>query len=174
MIVLANPRALSSCITQCNDIDITRRSPSYENRLAKYAKRGFEVYCPFLDRSRIDPTIFERSYNKTVGLARLLVIEALPNESDREAYSNQRRKEMGRPQRPENPYKSHRNGKDKKQYATEEVAEWDFEEHSGYQKFTIPYGKGLNARKCGFNTAFNAFANVAQYRENVLQKGSRP
>jgi hypothetical protein len=66
--VWAAPRALTSYMTQSNTIDLTRRSPSYENRLSKYSHRGFEVYWPLLDRSKIDPTIFERNFGRTVGL----------------------------------------------------------------------------------------------------------
>lgn len=76
--VYMSPRAVGSFITQCNTIDLTRRSPSYENRLSKYSHRGFEVHWPMLDRSRIDPTIFERSFGRTEGLARLLILEKLP------------------------------------------------------------------------------------------------
>lgn len=53
--VYAAPRAIASYITQTNQIDLTRRSPSYENRLSKYSHRGFEVFWPQLDRSKIDP-----------------------------------------------------------------------------------------------------------------------
>lgn len=53
--VYAAPRALASYITQVNEIDLSRRSPSYENRLSKYSHRGFEVFWPGLERSRIDP-----------------------------------------------------------------------------------------------------------------------
>ena len=53
--VYATPRALATYITQINRIDLTRRSPSYENRLSKYSRRGFEIFYPELDRSRIDP-----------------------------------------------------------------------------------------------------------------------
>ena len=53
--VYVAPRALASYITQINTIDLTRRSPSYENRLSKYSHRGFEIFWPQLDRSRIDP-----------------------------------------------------------------------------------------------------------------------
>lgn len=94
--VYASPRAIAAYMTQTNTIDLTRRSPSYENRLSKYSHRGFEVYWPLLDRSRIDPTIFERSFGRTVGLARLLVLEKLPSSTDREAYVDQRRAERGR------------------------------------------------------------------------------
>lgn len=58
--VYATPRALVAYMCQINVIDLSRRSPSYENRLSKYSRRGFEVHWPQLDRSRIDPTIFER------------------------------------------------------------------------------------------------------------------
>lgn len=56
--VYVAPRALAAYITQTNQIDLTRRSPSYENRLSKYSHRGFEVFWPPLDRSRIDPVGF--------------------------------------------------------------------------------------------------------------------
>jgi hypothetical protein len=42
---------------QCNTVDLTRRSPSYEVRLAKYSGRAFEVYVPTLKREEIDPTV---------------------------------------------------------------------------------------------------------------------
>ncbi len=42
---------------QCNTVDMTRRSPSYEVRLAKYSSRAFEVYVPTLRREDIDPTV---------------------------------------------------------------------------------------------------------------------
>ena len=42
---------------QCNTVDVTRRSPSYEVRLAKYSGRAFEVYVPTLKREDIDPTV---------------------------------------------------------------------------------------------------------------------
>lgn len=77
--VYATPRALAAYVTQRNTIDLSRRSPSYENRLSKYSRRGFEVYWPELERSRIDPTIFERSFSRTLGLARLLVLEKVSN-----------------------------------------------------------------------------------------------
>lgn len=91
-----NPRALAACIRQANTIDITRRSPSYEVRLAKYADRGFEIYFPALERTRLNYSevsfvfllLFELSdavlklydcnlvaYPK--GLARLVVLELM-------------------------------------------------------------------------------------------------
>lgn len=143
--VLSNPRGIAACMTQCNDVDLSRRSPSYESRLSKYSHRGFEVYCDFLDRSRIDPSIFERSFARTVGLARLLVLEALPKPQDRDNYMERRRREMGRPHK--FIMSSVRHSTDIKARASDEVAEWDFEDVSSYQKFSIPYGPEYNAKR---------------------------
>lgn len=146
--VYVAPRALAAYMTQINQIDLTRRSPSYENRLSKYSHRGFEVYWPQLDRSRVDPTIFERSFQRTVGLARLLVLEKLPKSSDRDTYLDQRRQERGRP--PINRYTRHGHklrGNIKNDYE-DEVAEWvEEDEVSDYHTFTIPYGEKFHARK---------------------------
>ncbi|KAF4971655.1 hypothetical protein FZEAL_9782 [Fusarium zealandicum] len=143
--VYVTPRALGSFITQTNHVDLTRRSPSYENRLSKYSHRNFEVYWPELDRQRIDPTIFERSFQRTLGLARLLVLESLPTTSARETYLNKRREERGRPQ----VYKSHQilHGNIKDQHE-DEIADWLSEEDiSNYHTFTVPYGQHFNAKR---------------------------
>lgn len=143
--VYVTPRALGSFITQINHIDLSRRSPSYENRLSKYSHRNFEIYWPELDRSRIDPTIYERSFQRTLGLARLLVLERLPTTSVREKYQNQRRQERGRPTL----YRNHfRQFGDIKSNYEDEVADWLSEEEvSSYHTFTIPYGQKFNAKK---------------------------
>lgn len=104
------------------------------------------MYCDFLDRKRIDPTIFERSFSRTTGLARLLVLEALPQSWDRDNYMAQRRTEMGRPDMKTNNFRVDK--KNKKALVADEVAEWDFQDISGYQKFSLPYGEGYNAKKC--------------------------
>ncbi|RAL04303.1 ankyrin repeat protein [Aspergillus ibericus CBS 121593] len=143
--VFASPRALASYITQINTIDLSRRSPSYENRLSKYSHRGFEVFWPELDRSQVDPTIFEQSFTRVVGLARLLVLEKLPKSSDRESYIEQRRQERGRPA-PR--YNMRRYGGNIKDDWVDEVPEWEEgEEISDYNTFTIPYGPRFRARK---------------------------
>ena len=145
--VWASPRALSAFVTQANVIDITRRSPSYENRLAKYARRGFEVHWPNLDRSKIDPTIFERSFSHVLGLARLLVIEKLPTSIARESYLDGRRSERDRPPSLAERYYRHAGGNLKEQQP-EDIAEWvDDEDVSSYHTFTIPYGPKYTARK---------------------------
>jgi hypothetical protein len=120
--VWAAPRALTAYMTQTNTIDLTRRSPSYESRLSKYSHRGFEVYWPLLERSRIDPTIFERNFARTVGLARLLVLERLPTKTERENYMDQRREERGRPEI--NRHFQYNNGGNIKEKYEDEVAEW--------------------------------------------------
>jgi len=56
--VFATPRAFVSLVTQTVTVDMSRRSPSYELRLAKYAQRGFEIFVPDLKREAIDPTVF--------------------------------------------------------------------------------------------------------------------
>ncbi|ORY62245.1 uncharacterized protein BCR38DRAFT_235854 [Pseudomassariella vexata] len=144
--VYTTPRALASYITQINPIDLSRRSPSYENRLSKYSHRNFEVYWPELDRSRIDPTIFERNFGRTVGLARLLVLERLPTTNSREQYMKKRREERGRPDLGyQFQHKMHGNIKDAHE---DEVADWvNEEEVSNYHTFTIPYGVRFHAKK---------------------------
>ena len=119
--VYVTPRALGSFITQVNHVDLSRRSPSYENRLSKYSHRNFEVYWPDLDRTRIDPTIYERSFQRTLGLARLLILERLPTSSARENYLNKRREERGRPA----VYRGfHELGGNIKDSHEDEVADW--------------------------------------------------
>lgn len=138
--VWVTPRALGSFITQINHIDLTRRSPSYENRLSKYSHRNFEVYWPDLDRSRIDPTIFERSFQRTLGLARLLVLERLPTSTLRDEYLNKRRQERGRPAA--NRYNPHQLFGNIKDSHEDEVADWvDETDVSNYHTFTVPYGQ---------------------------------
>ncbi|KAK4184990.1 ankyrin repeat protein [Podospora australis] len=145
--VYVAPRALASYITQINHIDLTRRSPSYENRLSKYSHRNFEVYWPDLDRGRVDPTIFERSFQRTLGLARLLVLERLPTSSARETYMNKRRQERGRPAFQNTSY-FRRLGGNIKDYHEDEVADWvDEGDVSNYHTFTVPYGAKFNAKK---------------------------
>ena len=146
--VWATPRAVAAYVTQTNTVDLSRRSPSYENRLSKYSHRGFEVYWPLLDRSKIDPTIFERSFSRVMGLARLLVFEKLPGPNDRDTYLAKRREERGRPPLPWNSgYRKQLPG-NVKDSQPDDVAEWVEEDDiSNYHTFTIPYGPKYNARK---------------------------
>ncbi|KAJ3495440.1 hypothetical protein NLG97_g3396 [Lecanicillium saksenae] len=143
--VYVTPRALGSFITQVNHVDLTRRSPSYENRLSKYSHRNFEVYWADLDRTRVDPTIFERSFQRTLGLARLLVLERLPTSSARETYQNKRRQERGRPQIYRQNFRLFGNIKGNHE---DEIADWLSEEDvSNYHTFTVPYGEKFHAKR---------------------------
>ncbi|CAG7956753.1 unnamed protein product [Penicillium nalgiovense] len=143
--VYASPRAIAAYITQVNQIDLTRRSPSYENRLSKYSHRGFEVFWPALDRSKIDP----RSFTRTEGLARLLVLEKLPRSEDRDNYLQKRREERGRP--PLNLYLLRRHGQmlhgNLKDDWEDEIPDWQEQDQvSDYHTFNIPYGRRFNAK----------------------------
>ncbi|KAI1107653.1 ankyrin [Jackrogersella minutella] len=144
--VYCTPRALASYITQINPIDLSRRSPSYENRLSKYSHRNFEVCWPEIDRSRIDPTIFERSFQRTLGLARLLVLERLPTTNSRDEYLKKRREERGRPDLGyRQQFRIRGNIKD---FHEDEVADWvDESEVSNYHTFSVPYGEKFHAKK---------------------------
>ncbi|PPQ70086.1 hypothetical protein CVT26_013420 [Gymnopilus dilepis] len=78
--VWANPRFLTALVRQSNTIDLTRRSPSYEMRLVKYARRGFEIFLPTLRRDYIKQSTMSKLYSRDLstfpnGLARLLVLE---------------------------------------------------------------------------------------------------
>ncbi len=146
--VWASPRALSAFMTQINTIDLTRRSPSYENRLSKYSHRGFEVYWPVLDRDRIDPTIYERSFSRVLGLARLLVLEKLPHPNDRDTYLAKRREERGRPELYWSARYRHQLPGNVKDAQPDDVAEWVAEDDvSNYHTFIVPYGPKYNAKK---------------------------
>lgn len=146
--VHAAPRAIAAFITQCNTIDLTRRSPSYENRLSKYSHRGFEVHWPLLDRTRIDPTIFERSFGRTQGLARLLVLEKLPKSADRDSYMDQRRAERGRPALHRGYRRGYKMADNIKDQEEDDIAEWvDQEEVASYHTMTVPYGPRYMAGK---------------------------
>lgn len=113
--------------------------------MSKYSHRNFEVYWPDLDRKRVDPTIFERSFTRTLGLARLLVLERLPTTTARDTYLNKRRQERGRP----TVYRyRHHLGGNLKDYHEDEVADWLSEEDvSNYHTFTVPYGQKFHAKR---------------------------
>ncbi|CAG7847199.1 SubName: Full=Uncharacterized protein {ECO:0000313/EMBL:CCA66774.1} [Serendipita indica DSM 11827] len=164
--VFGNPRGLSAVMCQANLVDMTRRSPSYEVRLAKYAQRGFEVHVPTLCREDIDPTIFERSINRIEGLARLLVLERLSNPDDRTKYLESRRELRGRPETVGYSRRAMRRRKRVKGDVRAQAALFGGLSSSDYgtQSFHIPYGPGFDAKKLtkfiygtdlGMNSTFN-------------------
>ncbi|EFX02070.1 ankyrin repeat protein [Grosmannia clavigera kw1407] len=71
--VLTNPRGITAIVTRTNGIGITRRSPSYENRLWKYRHQNFDVYWEDLDRRRVRIKFPDDGPQR--GLARLLMFE---------------------------------------------------------------------------------------------------
>ena len=159
--VWANPRAIISMMRQSNTVDMTRRSPSYEVRLAKYSSRGFEVYIPGLKRSEIDPTvclvnfsnnrvvtllpkIYERAVSRVQGLARLLAIEKLSTPLLRSQYQQRRSILRGRNRftayiRPGRRYKG--DLKADAAFSVLELSDYDV------VNLHIPYGPGWDARK---------------------------
>ncbi|EAU82414.1 ankyrin repeat protein [Coprinopsis cinerea okayama7 len=160
--VWGNPRAIVAMMRQCNTVDMTRRSPSYEVRLAKYASRGYEVYVPDLVRDKIDPTIYERSIVKMEGLARLLVFEKLKDGDARYSFLESRRQLRGRP----NPLtRYHRNKRKYKGDLKGENAIGGLEMNDyDVASLHIPYGPGWDARRIdklvyqtdlGMNSTFN-------------------
>ncbi|KAI5121628.1 hypothetical protein M0805_001157 [Coniferiporia weirii] len=144
--VLANARSIVALMRQANTVDITRRSPSYEVRLAKYASRGFEVYVPELRRADVDPTIFERSLARVSGLARLLVLEKLARPEARVSYLESRRNLRSRAQG--NTVYTHRMRRQRKGdlKAEEEIAGLDMNDYD-VTTLHIPYGPSWTAKR---------------------------
>lgn len=58
------PRGLVALMRQTNTINLELWSPAYEIRLAKYAKRGFEVHVPFLEREKVAYNRVSSQYQK--------------------------------------------------------------------------------------------------------------
>ncbi|TFK67259.1 ankyrin [Pluteus cervinus] len=162
--VWGNPRAIVSMMRQCNTIDVTRRSPSYEVRLTKYSRRDLEVYVPSLRRADIDPTIYERAINRIEGLARLLVLEKLSDTDARYNFLDSRRTLRGRPNAL-NRYSRSLNQRKHKGDLKADLSigglEWnDYDVVSLH----IPYGPGWDSRRIeklvyqtdlGMNSTFN-------------------
>ncbi|ETW84697.1 hypothetical protein HETIRDRAFT_425946 [Heterobasidion irregulare TC 32-1] len=137
--VWASPRALVAMIRQCNTVDVARRSPSYEARLAKYAARDFEVYVPALRRADVGPT----------GLARLLVLEKLSSPESRAQYLAERGTLRGRPTA--NTYRAVRRARQYKGDLKSSLAggRGGVLEMSDYETVAlhVPYGPGWDAKR---------------------------
>ncbi|KAI9220072.1 hypothetical protein BC828DRAFT_137828 [Blastocladiella britannica] len=140
--VLCTPRAHFALITQANTVDMTRRSPTYESRLAKYAQRGYEVRVPGLTRERIDPQIYERSFDKVRGLGRLLLFEALGDQENRMRFKEIQRERKGRPPHPHAGRYESRNHLRAGDLKAQEAFE-----SSDYQSVFLPFGPAYNAAR---------------------------
>ena len=75
--VYALPRARRALTKQYNLVDLSRRSLTYETRLQKYSKRGFEVKIPSLDQSKVSEYLYHRNISDVTGLAKLLIMDRI-------------------------------------------------------------------------------------------------
>jgi len=80
-----------------NTIDLSRRSLSYELRLAKYASRGFAVSVTGFDHSRVDPNLFDKPFYMLRGLSKLIVLDKLRTPLDRLQYQERQRTKNNKP-----------------------------------------------------------------------------
>ncbi|KFH46191.1 hypothetical protein ACRE_030170 [Hapsidospora chrysogenum ATCC 11550] len=120
--VYANPRSIAAIATRTNLIDLSRRSPSYENRLYKYRNHRFDAYWHELDRTRVDPGKCTRTKESpdVQGLARLIFFEEVLKKSV-------------------NPYRRRR--------LLKTIDENGEPTHSGYATLEIPYGERFTATR---------------------------
>lgn len=119
-------------------------------------------------RSRVDPTIFERSFARTLGLSRLLILEKLPRPDDRDLYLKQRPAERGRPEIIRH-YRNRLIGNIKEQHS-DDVVEWvEQEGASNYHTFQVPYGPRFHARKVSHNPCPYIISNKTTVRFIVKQ-----
>lgn len=166
--VWACPRTCLAHVTQTNTIDpLTRRSPSYEMRLAKYAARGFTVMVPTLDRSRIDPFLYEKRFDQTAGLARLLLLERLrtPQERLRYRLESQLKMQGHAPQNLESMIQHQMRQKIRQVGSLERAEGGDLTltsaELSNYSTVFLPWGKDWTASR---------IASVIRKKEKILNK----
>jgi len=74
-----------------NLVNVSRRSTTYEQRLFKYSKRGFAVAVPNLDKSRVNPVIFNHTIRNLQGLSKLILYDYNQN-NNRSNFSRPSRK----------------------------------------------------------------------------------
>jgi hypothetical protein len=146
--VWMTPRAHRALTHQYNSIDMTRRSPSYEMRLAKYAERGFEVAFPGLDRNKIDPQLYERRFDQLQGLGKLLLLEKLTTPEVRSQYKDLQRVRKLRPEGP--PRSTIFEDLDiySDEWNEERLRDAGGADSSDYSTIFLPWGPRWNAQKC--------------------------
>ena len=81
--VLATHAARRALATGVNVADATKRSASYEQRLHKYARRGFGVVVPGLDPTRVAERFSTGLFTRTGGGLRPVLV-TLPEEREKE------------------------------------------------------------------------------------------
>jgi len=141
--VVACPRTVLALRTRTNRIDVSRRSPSYEMRLSKYASRGFAVVVPDLIRPRIDPFLYEKRFDQVQGLARLLLLERLRTPEERLRYRLERSsKNVWSVE-----YKLRQALRDKHNLYRSEQGMGTGAELSDYSTVFLPWGPDWNAKK---------------------------
>ncbi|KAK0430174.1 hypothetical protein EV421DRAFT_1893613 [Armillaria borealis] len=119
--VWGSPRGIAAVMRRANTVDMSRRSPSLENRLAKYAARGYKVLVPSLNRDKIDDRIYRVQPSMLEGLARLLSLECIAT--------------------------SGTDGMIDTRVIDDAMDSCDLTENSDYSHFHIPYGPGWDAAK---------------------------
>ncbi|GBG27761.1 Serine/threonine-protein phosphatase 6 regulatory ankyrin repeat subunit A [Hondaea fermentalgiana] len=138
--VYTTARGHAALMLGANTIDMSRRSPSYEMRLAKYGSRGFEVIVPGFSRKRIDPNLFDKPWNLLVGLQRLIVLDRLRSAEARLRYQTRHQVQSGMAMRRDLSYRKY----DQLERIEKAGAA---DESSNYATVFLPWGPGYDARK---------------------------
>ena len=100
-----------------------------------------QIKASSLERSRIDPTIYERNFDKLNGLARLLVLERLGTPDNRYQYLEKKRERNCRPKHPKSGvYESRRWRR------IGNINKTKFE-NNDYETVILPYGPKYNAAR---------------------------
>ncbi|KAI0419720.1 ankyrin repeat protein [Xylaria grammica] len=130
--VYSNPRGIAAIATRTNLIDLSRRGPSYENRLYKYRSHNFDVFWDSLERSRINTMLlnpFINRPNESRGLARLLIYEKMLQE-DMDCWGKEAASLGGRSPK-----------------SIDETGESSLQVPSEYALYEIPYGEDFTAER---------------------------
>lgn len=162
--VWMSPRSHSAFVSGSNRVDLLRRSPTYETRLAKYAERGFEVRLPrdgplFAGdwRTQINPTLHLVHIGDLKGLALLLRLE---NSAGNKEY---RRKEHSTNIKRKGVLNLIMRDIGRVEKLAESVQDMEI---SDYTVVFLPWGPGYNARSI-VNQLIKRNETVNQLKEEV-------
>ncbi|KAH3766016.1 ankyrin repeat protein [Pelomyxa schiedti] len=123
-----------------NLLNSSRRSLTYEIRLFKYAKRGFTVAVPTLEKARVDPSICRKSSQFANGLQKLLIFEFQtlhPQEREHISYTASLRRMLSCGRNPGN--------NTSEEFLSDKIEEYVSREAnnpSDYSEVFIPWGPG--------------------------------